>query len=152
MSTNPKKLEAIKQLPVLMIVKQLRGFLGLTEDLYRIMGKLLNLKQWTAKTNKAFVELKIAMITALVLALPDFSQEFIIETNASGNGIGAVLMQQGHLVAFINKALSSKHQALSAYDNEMFAILFVVKKWHFYLVGRYFTIRTDHQPIKYLLE
>ena len=78
MSTNPKKLEAIKQLPVLMIVKQLRGFLGLTEDLYRIMGKLLNLKQWTAKTNKAFVELKIAMITALVLALPDLDRKSVV--------------------------------------------------------------------------
>ena len=61
-------------------------------------------------------------------------------------------MQQCHPVAFISKALSSKHQALSAYDKEMFAILFAVKKWHFYLVGRHFTIRTDHQPLKYLLE
>ena len=108
--------------------------------------------RWTAEADKAFVELKRVMTTAPVLALPNFSQEFIIETDASGNSIGAVLMQQCHPVVFISKALSSKHQALSSYDKEMLAILFVIKKWHFYLVRRYFTIRTDHQPLKYLLE
>ena len=61
-------------------------------------------------------------------------------------------MQQGHPIAFISKALALKHQALSTYDKEMFAILFAVKKWHYFLMGRHFTIRTDHQPLKYLLE
>ena len=92
------------------------------------------------------------MTSAPVLSLPDFSQDFTIETDASGNGIGAVLMQQGHPITFISKALSAKHQALSVYDKEMFAILFAMKKWHFYLVGRHFIIRTDHQPLKYLVE
>ena len=92
------------------------------------------------------------MTNTLVLALPDFNQEFVIETDTSGNGIGAVLMQSGHLIAFISKALSMKHQALSAYDKEMSAVLFVVKKWHYFLIRRHFTIRTDHKPLKYLLE
>ena len=68
------------------------------------------------------------MIEASVLALPDFSQDFVIETDASRNGIGAVLMQQGHHIAFISKALSEKHQQLFVYDKELFAILFAVKK------------------------
>ena len=89
---------------------------------------------------------------APVLALPNFSLQFVIETDASGVGIGAVLMQQGHPLAFISKALSPAHQSLSAYDKEMMAILFAVKKWHHFLVGRHFIIRTDHQPLKYLLE
>ena len=54
--------------------------------------------------------------------------------------------------AFISKALSPVHQALSAYDKEMMAVLFAVKKWHYFLVGRHFIIRTDHQPLKYLME
>ena len=84
--------------------------------------------------------------------MPDFAQDFVVETNASGNGIGAVFMQRGHPVAFISKALSGKHQAMSAYDKEMFAILFAVKKWQHFLRGRHFIIRIDHQPLKYLLE
>ena len=108
--------------------------------------------KWTPEAEEAFVQLKKAMTEAPLLALPDFSQDFVIETDASGNGIGAVLMQQGHPIAYISKALSIKHQALSAYDKEMFAILFAVRKWHYFLVGRHFIIRTDHQPLKYLLE
>ena len=92
------------------------------------------------------------MIEAPVLAVPDFAQDFIVETDASGMGIGAVLMQKGHPIAFISKALSSKHQSLSVYDKEMFAILFAVKKWQHFLMGRHFTIRTDHKPLKYLME
>ena len=61
-------------------------------------------------------------------------------------------MQNGSPIAFINKTLSMKHQTLSAYDKEMFVVLFIVKKWHYFLVGRHFTIRIDHKPLKYLLE
>ena len=60
--------------------------------------------------------------------LLDFSLDFIIETNASRVGKGAVLMQNGHPLAFISKALSTAHQALSAYDKEMLAILMAIKK------------------------
>ena len=66
--------------------------------------------KWTELENTAFKELKRAMTVAPVLALPDYSQEFVVETDASGNGIGAVLMQQGHPIAYISKALSLKHQ------------------------------------------
>ena len=107
--------------------------------------------KWSEKAELAFLALKEAMTAAPVLALPDFSQTFVIETDASSKGIGAVLMQQGHPIAFINKTLSEKHQKLSTYDKEMFAILFIVKKWHHFLIGRHFIIRTDYKPFKHLL-
>ena len=139
-STDPKKVAAVWEWPVPKTVKQLRGFLGLTgyyrrfikgygqiaQPLAALFKSSGNLK-WTTEADAAFKSLKVAMTEAPVLAMPDFSQEFIIETDASGNGIGAVLMQHGRPIAFISKALAVKHQSLSAYDKEMFAILFAVR-------------------------
>lgn len=107
---------------------------------------------WFDEVQKSFDSLKEALMSAPVLALPNFDQELIVETDASNSGIGAVLIQSDHPIAFISRMLSVKHQALSVYDKEMFTILFAVKKWHQYLVGRHFKIKTDHQPLKFLLE
>ena len=100
--------------------------------------------QWTAEADQAFKQLKQALLTTLVLALPDFTLPFIIEADASGVGIETVLMQQGHPLAFISKALSPIHQKLSVYDKEMMSIMFAIKKWHHFLVGRHFIIKTNH--------
>lgn len=92
------------------------------------------------------------MISALVLALPDFSEGFALECDASGCGIGAVLMQKGKPIAFLSKPLSPKNQQLSAYERELIAIMFAVSKWRHYLEQGQFIIKTDHESIKHLLE
>ena len=92
------------------------------------------------------------MVNPPVLVMPNFSEEFIVETDTLGIGIGAVLMQGGHPIAFISKALSLKHQALSVYEKELLAIVYAVTKWHHYLNGRHFSIKTDHQSLKHLLQ
>lgn len=68
------------------------------------------------------------MVTTLVLALPDFSKEFMIEIDVFGNGIGAVFMQEGHPITYISKVLSPKNKLLSVYKKEMLAIPFAIKK------------------------
>ncbi|PKI45685.1 hypothetical protein CRG98_034001 [Punica granatum] len=108
--------------------------------------------QWTEVAQEAFDRLKEAMTITPVLALLDFSKEFVVETDASGVGIGAVLMQEGHPIAYVSKVLAPKHQALSVYERELFAILYAVKKWGHYLMGKHFIIKIDHQSLKYLLE
>lgn len=72
--------------------------------------------------------MKNVLTTAPVLRMPDFSKEFVIETNTSSIGIGAVLMQEVHPIAFISKALSPRRHALSVYEKELLAIMFAV--WH----------------------
>jgi hypothetical protein len=67
--------------------------------------------------------LKEALVYSAVLAIPNFQQESMVETDASGKGIGVVLMQQGHPIAYLSKALSNKSQALSTYEEECLAII-----------------------------
>lgn len=98
------------------------------------------------------MQLKTAMTTTPVLDLPNYSQPFVIETDASGLGVGAVLMQNSRPLAFMSKGLSAKHQTLSTYEKELLAIVMAIQKWQSYLQGHHFLIRTDHQSLKFLLE
>jgi len=109
-------------------VSELCSFLGLA-GFYRkfirhfaiIAKPLTNLLKkgayfvWTSDHQLAFDTLKQAMSSAPVLAIPDFTKPFAIETDASNNGVGAVLLQQGHPLAFISKPLGPRTQGLSTY-------------------------------------
>ena len=57
-------------------------------------------------------------------------------------------MQQGHRIAFLNKALSTQNMGMSIYEKELFGLVLAVTKWKHYLVGHHFIIRTDHQALK----
>ena len=61
-------------------------------------------------------------------------------------------MQEAHPIAYLSKALSPKHQALSTYEKEFMAVVLTVEKWRPYLLERHFVIKTDHFSLKYLLE
>ncbi|GKE80216.1 retrotransposon-related protein, partial [Tanacetum coccineum] len=81
-----------------------------------------------------------------------YSSPFVIETDASNHGIGAVLMHKGHPIAFISKTLSPRNLLLSTYERELLAVIHAVKKWSHYLLDRHFIIKTDQESLKYLLE
>lgn len=83
---------------------------------------------WTPEAEAAFQKLKQAMVTVPVLALLDFSQPFIIETNASGYGLGIVLMQKGQPIAYFSLVLLAKSQLKSFYERELMAIMLAVQK------------------------
>jgi hypothetical protein len=161
---DPKKIEAMQDWPHPKTLKSLRGFLGLTgyyRKFVKNYGKIAapltallkkNSFTWTPAADQAFQTLKMAMCTTPVLALPDFTKTFVLECDASGKGIGVVLMQEGRPLAFTSKQLSEKNLGKPIYEKEMLAILHAVELWRPYLLGQRFQIKTDHQSLKYFLE
>lgn len=144
-------------------VKEVRGFLGLSGYYrkfirhYGMISKPLTelLKKgvpfvWSEITDTTFCILKKALVEALVLALPQFDKPFVIETDVCELGIGAVLMQEGHPLAYVSKALGPKNRTLSVYEREYLAILLAVDQWRPYLLFQQFTIRTDQKSLVHL--
>jgi transposase InsO family protein len=143
----------------------LRGFLGLA-GYYRKFIKHFGLIAkpltdllckdsifiWTSIHEAAFSALKSALSSAPVLSIPDFSIPFHLETNASGSGVGAVLLQNGHRLAYISKALGPRNQGLSVYEKEYLAILMAVDQWRHYLMNSEYIIHTDHHSLIHLNE
>jgi hypothetical protein len=84
--------------------------------------------------------------------MPDFSKTFCIETDASNKGVGAVLMQEGHPLAFISKPLGPRTQGLSTYEKEYLAILTAIDYWRSYLQQAEFIIYTDQKSLVHLNE
>ena len=76
----------------------------------------------------------------------------MIETNAFGLGLGAVLMQQGRLVAFYSQKFSPAACVRSVYERELMAIVFAIQKWRPYIIGKHFVVKTDQQSLRFLLE
>ncbi|KAG8087040.1 hypothetical protein GUJ93_ZPchr0010g8809 [Zizania palustris] len=159
-STDPEKTRVMKEWPTPQSLTDLRGFLGLTGYYrkfvrhYGILTKPLTLLlkksvgfQWTDQAQLAFEKVKKAMCETPVLALPRFDQPFAIETDACDTGVGAVLIQLGHPIAFYSKALGLKNQHLSIYEKEFLAVLMVVDRWRSYLLRGPFTIYTDHKSL-----
>ncbi|KAK4390228.1 Transposon Tf2-12 polyprotein [Sesamum angolense] len=162
-ATDPQKVECMLKWPTPTTIKALRGFLGLTGYYrkfikgYGIISKPLTLLlkkdacEWNHEVEEAFNQLKEVMTTAPVLAMPDFSKSFIVETNASGKGIGVVLMQEDRPIAYLSKALAAKNLRLSTYEKEFLALLLAVIKWRHYLQGSHFIIKTDKKSLKHIL-
>jgi hypothetical protein len=161
-STDPSKIIAIKNWQTPATVTQLRSFLGLS-SYYRwfISGygqicwppyDLLKKDSfsWTYTHTAAFLQLKQSLTEAPVLALPDFTIPFILECDASSSGIGSVLMQNKHPIAYYSKSLGPKATALSTYEKEAIAILESLKKWRHYLIGSPLIIKTNHQSLKFM--
>lgn len=161
-STKPSKIQDVLSWPVLVNISKLRGFLGLTGyyrrfvkgygEICRPLHDLLKKDNfhWGPDQQKSFDRLKEVMTTCPVLALPNFSKPFVLETDACGSGIGAVLMQEGRPIAYYSKALGQKAAGYSTYEKEAIAILESLKKWRHYLLGGQVIIKTDQQSLKYM--
>ena len=106
---------------------------------------------WNDEDEKCFEALKNIMSSTPVLATPDFTKPFVVDCVASGFGIGAILMQEGHPIAFESRKLNKRESLKSMYDKEMLAIIHALTKWRQYLLGSKILIRTNHNSLQYLL-
>jgi hypothetical protein len=104
------------------------------------------------EAQKAFEELKQKLTSTLVLSLPDFSKPFVIECDASGVGLGAILMQDKKPIAYYSKALGVKNLTKSAYEKELMAVVLAIQHWRPYLLGRKFIVSTDQKSLKELMQ
>jgi hypothetical protein len=164
-STDPKNITAVMKWERPCNVKQVRGFLGLAGYYHKFVRNFGQISQpltellkkdrvfqWTAQTEAAFRTLQQALVSAPVLAIPDFTKPFVIETDASDGEVGAILSQDGHPISYLSRALGPKNQGLSAYEKEFLAILLAVDHWRPYLQVQEFLIQSDHRSLASLDE
>ena len=103
---------------------------------------------WGKKQDEAFTEVKTKVTQAPVLAYYDCKKLLQIQCDASMNGIGSVLMQDGHPISFASKALAPTESRYAVIEKEMLAALFSLKKFHQYTFGNRTTVFSDHKPLQ----
>ena len=164
-----EKVRAIVEAPAPHNVSQLKSFLGLLNYYAKFLPQLSTLlaplysllqknKQWTwgVEQEKAFLEAKAQLTSPRILAHYDPEKELVLSCDASPYGVGAVLshrMDDGseRPIAFASRSLAPAEKRYAQLDKEALAIVFGVKKFNQYLLGRKFTILSDHKPLEHLL-
>ena len=169
--TDPSKTEAIRSFQMPKCIKNLRSFLGIcnyyrrfikgyaekSRALEELCGRNKEKKLvWTEKCEKAFHDMKKALTTSPILGFPDFRKEFILDTDASFDTIGAVLSQlddDGYerVIAYGSHAMSNHEKGYCITRKELLAIYYFCQYFNHYLYGRRFTLRTDHKAITFMM-
>ena len=164
------KLEAVRLFPVPKTKRQVRTFLGLTgyyrkfiPDYASISAALSDLTKksapntlhWTEPCQKAFDTLRERLCSSPVLRCPDLAAQFVLQTDASERGVGAVLSQQGpdgqeHPVGYFSRKYSAREQNYSTVEKECLAIKLATQAFQVYLLGREFVVETDHRALEWL--
>eukprot|EP00253_Pinus_taeda_P028245 PITA_28245 len=102
---------------------------------------------WTPNCQKSFEQLKHLLTTAPILSIADPHKDYVVCTDASKEGVGGVLMQEGRVIAYESRKLKEHEQKYYAYDLELAAVIHALKMWRHYLMGRKFLLLTDHHSL-----
>ena len=125
-----------------------KGFLMTTAPMTRLLQK--NVKfEWSEKCQVSFDKLKAFLTEAPVLTQPTYGKEYVIFSDASLNGLGCVLMQEGKVISYASRQLKPHEKNYPTYDLELAAIVFALKIWTHYLYGEKCFIYTNHKSLKY---
>jgi hypothetical protein len=162
-SVDPSKVQEVLDWKSPTLVHQIRSFLGLAgyyrrfiPDFSRIAKPMTELLKkgvkfsWDQKCEDAFHTLRAHLTTAPVLAQPDVSKPFEIYCDASGIGLGCMLMQDNRVIAYASRALRTHEQNYPTHDLELTAIIHALKIWRHHLMGTKCHIYTDHRSLKYI--
>lgn len=162
------KVSAILEFPSPKNVKNVRSILGMIEwyrrfipDFSIIAAPITNLLKktnnkfiWTEEAESAFNRLKVCLTTAPILATPDYSLEFTIQTDACDLGMGAVItqVQEGNerVIEYMSQKFSPAQQKYSTTEKECLAVILAVEKFRCYIEGVFFTVITDHSSLTWL--
>ena len=171
---DPEKVAAILAFPVPSVVVQLQSFIGLVNYYRRFVPQLATIAaplykllkkgvpfQWDAAQQQAFSALKEAIIHDPILRLPNFDKDFILHIDANATGLGAVLSQlhtddQGNVVEyavhFASKTLTTAQRNYNTTERECLAVLWAIRLFRPYLLGRKFKVYTDHAALQWLFK
>jgi hypothetical protein len=162
-TVDPSKVKDILEWKPPTTVHQVRSFLGLAgyyrrfiPDFSKLVKPITSLLKnetkfnWSSKCKEAFEKLKILLTTAPVLAQPDINKPFDVYCDASGSGLGCVLMQEGRLITYASRQLRRHEEHYPTHDLELAAVVHALKIWRHYLVGNVRHIYTDHKSLKYI--
>lgn len=119
------------------------GFSKITIPLTQLLKKDVKW-WWTPARQAAFDRLKEALTSAPILALPDFTKEFEVQTDASEYALGGVLLQDNHPVAYESRKLKPAERNYPAHDKEMVAVIHCLRVWRHYLLGEVFVVKIDN--------
>ena len=160
---SPSKITAIQSIKSLRTVKEVRQFLGLASQYRKYINHFADIAEplnrlldkgvefiWDRRCQNALDELKSRLSSAPVLANPDITKPFDVFTDASDLAVAAVLQQEGKPIEFASRSLTTPERKYSVSEKECLAILYALKTFRHYLLGRHFTLYTDHCPLTFL--
>jgi hypothetical protein len=160
---DSSKVDAIHNWPTPITVGQVRSFHELADFYRRFVKEFSTIAcpmneltkknvpfVWGKAQKNAFEELKKRLTEAPLPVLPNFAKTFEIECDASGLGIGGVLMQDGKPVAYNSEYLDGTRLNYSIYDKELYALVRVLEIWQHYIWPKEFVIHSNHESLKYL--
>ena len=166
MEPDPKKLKTVQELPVPKDATQVHQFLGLASYYRRYIHSFSDIAAplnaltkkdtpftWNQDCKDACTALKRRLTQAPVLTYSRFdhqASEFLLQTDASTVGLGAVLEQEGHVIAYASRSLTASERQYSVIQRECLAVVYALKQFHHYLLGRRFQLVTDHAPLQWL--
>jgi hypothetical protein len=147
-AVDPGKVETVSNWRQPTNVSEIRSFLGLAgyyrrfiegfSKIARPMTELLKKEKkfnWSESCEKSFQELKRRLTTAPVLTLPDIQRDFVVYCDASRQGLGCVLMQDGKVVVYASRQLKPHEQNYPTHDLEFAAVVHALKIWRHYVIG-----------------